>query len=71
MTAAAILGLLMDAAMGGLAFASALDTFREGRDPGETKEQAAAEFVREMVAALAAEAEADKAIDDWLAAHGD
>ena len=70
MTPAAILGLLLDAAMGGLAVATAFDIFREGRDPSETPEQAAAEFVREMVEALKSETEADMAIAAWLAKHG-
>ena len=36
----------------------------------ETKEQAAAEYVKEMVAALKQEEAADDAIDEWLAKHG-
>ena len=70
MGAAAIVGLLLDAAMGGIAVATAFNKFQEGRDPGETPEQAAAEFVKEMVAQLKGEAEADDAITAWLAKHG-
>ena len=69
-TGAAALGLLIDAAMGGIAVAGAFAEFREGRDPAETPEQAAAEFVKEMVAQLKGEADADAAIDDWMAKHG-
>ena len=65
-----IVGLLLDAAMGGLAVASAFQEFRKGRDPGETEEQAAAEFVKEMVSQLAGEAKADDAIAAWKAKHG-
>jgi hypothetical protein len=70
MDAAAIMGLLLDATMGGIAVASAFSEFRKGRDPNETKEQAAAEYVKEMVAALQKEADADAAIAAWLAKHG-
>ena len=68
--ATAIIGLLLDAAMGGLAFAGALQEFRKGRDPAETEEQAAAAFVKEMVAQLKGEERADDAVDAWLAKHG-
>ena len=67
---AAIAGLLLDAAMGGLTFATAFREFRKGRDPGETEEQAAAEFVKLMLAEVTAEKRADDAIDAWLAKHG-
>jgi len=70
MNAAAIVGLLIDASLGGLAVANAFAVFREGRDPAETKEQAAAEYVKEMVAQLTKEEDADNAVDAWLAKHG-
>lgn len=70
MGAAAIVGLLLDAAMGGIAVAGAFQEFRKGRPANETKEEAAAEFVKEMVSQLKGEEDADDAIEAWLAKHG-
>jgi len=70
MGAAGILGLLIDAAMGGLAVATAFQKFREGRDPGETEEDAAAEFAKTMLAEVTNEQEADDALAAWKAKHG-
>jgi hypothetical protein len=66
-----VAGLLMDAVMGGLAVAEAFDKFREGRPPDETPEEAAAEFVREMLAQVVAEDEADVALKEWREKHGE
>ena len=71
MSTAATIGLLIDAALGGIAVASAFTEFRKGRDPNETVEQAAAEYVKEMVAQIKSETDADDAVDAWLAKHGD
>jgi hypothetical protein len=70
MGAAAIFGFLMDAALGGLAVATAFQKFREGRPADETKQDAAAEFTREMLAQMTSEQEADDALAAWLATHG-
>jgi hypothetical protein len=70
MIASVALGLLLDATMGGLAVATAFREFRKGRDPAETEAQAAAEFVKEMVAQIRGEEKADDAIEAWLAKHG-
>ncbi len=66
---AAILGLFIDAALGGLAIASGFQEFQKGRDPGETPEQAAAEYARLMLADVIGEQEADNAVNEWLATH--
>jgi hypothetical protein len=63
-------GMLIDAAMGLPTLIDAFAKFREGRDPGETKEQAAAEYVREMLSLAIKEREAQDAIAAWLAKHG-
>lgn len=60
-----MISLLIDAALGGLAVATAFQKFREGRDPGETPEQAAEAFAREMLA----QASGETAADDALAAY--
>ncbi len=70
MGAGAILGLLIDAALGGLAVATAFQKFREGRPADETEEDAAAEFAKEMLSQVTSEQEADDALAAWKAKHG-
>ena len=70
MTPAAIVGLLIDAALGGLAVADAFQEFKKARDPNETPEQAAAAFVEEMLANVKDEQAADDALAKWRAKHG-
>ena len=69
-TVATIAGVLLDVTLAGTAFVEAFQEFRKGRDPNETKEQAAAAFVSDMLAQVSKEEEADDAINAWLAAHG-
>lgn len=57
-----MISLIIDAALGGLAVATAFREFQEGRDPGETPEQAAEVFAREMLAQESGEAAADDAL---------
>ena len=73
MSAAAVLtvaGLLMDAAIGGIAVMDAFAKFREARPADETEEQAKQAFVKEMLEQLVGEQEADDAVDAWMAKHG-
>jgi len=70
MGAAAIFGFIVDAALGGLAVATAFQKFREGRPADETPEDAAAEFAKEMLAQVTSEQEADDALAAWKARHG-
>lgn len=65
-----IVGLLLDATMGGIAVAGAFQEFRKGRPADETEDEARAEFVKEMISQIQGEAAADDAIAAWLAKHG-
>lgn len=67
---AAIVGLLLDATMGGIAVATAFQEFRKSRPADETEDEARAEFVKEMLSQAKGEAAADDAIAAWLARHG-
>ena len=67
---ATVTGLLIDATMGGLTLVNAFAAFRKGRDPAETKEQAAAEYVKEMLVLAVKEKRALDATAAWLAKHG-
>lgn len=69
-TLATVAGVLLDVTLAGTAFVQAFQTFRQARPADETPAQAAAEFVREMLAQVQKEAEADAAIDAWLGKHG-
>ena len=68
--AAGWVGLIMDAALGGLAIKEGFDAFRVGRDADETEEDAAAEYAREMLKQVTGEKEADEAVATWRAVHG-
>lgn len=69
-TIATVTGLLIDAALGGVTLVNAFAQFRKGRDPKETEEQAAAEYVREMLGLAIKERAALAATTKWLAKHG-
>ena len=71
MTPVAIVGLIMDAALGGIGIATAFAEFRQSRDPGETPEEAAAEYVKEMLVQVSGETKADSVIAEWKLKHGD
>ncbi len=70
MTPAAIIGLLIDAALGGLSVAKAFQSFRKDRPADETPEQAAEAFVKQMLKQVAGEKRADDAVAAWKAKHG-
>jgi hypothetical protein len=70
MSPAGILGLIIDAALGGLQIANGFAEFRKNRDPNETEAEAAAAYAKKMLEAVVKEDEADAAIADWLAKHG-
>ena len=61
------LSLLVDAALGGLAVASAFQKFQKDRPGDETPQQAAEAFAREMLAQAAGEAAADEALAAYRA----
>ncbi len=70
MGASLVLGLVIDAALGGIAIKKAFDEFRKDRDPSETPEDAAAEYAKKMLAEIISEQEADSAVAAWKAKHG-
>ncbi len=69
-TVATITGLLIDAALGGATLIDAFARFRKNRPAAETKEQAAEEYVKEMIALAIKERTALAATTKWLAKHG-
>ena len=69
-TVATITGLIIDAALGGATLLTAFQKFREGRNPKETPQEAAAEFASEMLALAIKERAALSATTKWLAKHG-
>lgn len=70
MGATAIVGLLIDAALGGIAVAKAFDEFQQSRPADETPEEAAEAFAKDMIAQVSDEQRADDAIAAWKAKHG-
>ncbi len=70
MSVATVIGLLIDASLGGIAVAQAFQEFQKSRPADETPEESAQEFAKEMAAQLVGEAEADDALSAWRAKHG-